>query len=277
VNHYQRHIGDFLRDAGHLDFVHRGAYETLLDVYYSREGPIPEADAVRLSRARTPTERAATQSVLEEFFRLVDGMWQHKRCEEEIACYLSKSGKARRAANLRWEESSKRNASALQTKSEGNATRARVHKPVPSTHIAGVPDGPPAVDSAESAADGRPQLSLVPPVQALPDCPHQQLIALYQKHLPGHRQPARWDGERMEAMRQRWRECSRPTSFGDGYATLADGIAFWDKFFAHVAATRKLRDGITSNERGEARTWRPSLDWLVQRGNFTKVIEGAYT
>lgn len=86
----------------------------------------------------------------------------------------------------------------------------------------------------------------------------------------------RWDGERADAMRARWRECSKPTPFGDGYATTADGLAFWERFFAYVASIPKLANGIESREGGQVRVWKPSLDWLVQRSNFTKVIEGAY-
>jgi hypothetical protein len=128
----------------------------------------------------------------------------------------------------------------------------------------------------ESPTDGRPALTLVEPQPDLPDCPHQELIALYAKHLPHLRQPARWDGDRAEAMRTRWRECSKPTSFGDGYRTKADGIAFWERFFAYVASMPKLRDGIHSRENGQIRVWKPDLPWLVTRGNFLKVIEGAY-
>jgi hypothetical protein len=133
----------------------------------------------------------------------------------------------------------------------------------------------PPVDDGPSAID-RPPLVLVPPSPELPDCPHAELIGLYAKHLPQLRQPMRWDGDRAEAMRTRWRECSRPTAFGDGYATKADGLAFWDRFFAFVASTPKLANGITSREGGQERVWKPSLDWLVNRSNFTKVIEGAF-
>lgn len=132
-----------------------------------------------------------------------------------------------------------------------------------------------AVDDGHAAAD-RPALVLVEPTPELPDCPHQELIDLYRKHLPHLRQPARWDGDRAEAMRMRWRECAKPTSFGDGYRTKAEGLAFWDRFFAFVAATPKLRDGITSRDNGQLRVWKPDLPWLVTKGNFLKVIEGAY-
>lgn len=142
----------------------------------------------------------------------------------------------------------------------------------------GVPD---AVDGQSS---DRPQLALVgipdkprKPAPPLPDCPHQALVALYAKHLPHLRQPAVWDGQRAEAMRTRWRQCSRPTAFGDGYATEAEGLAFWDRFFAFVAGCPKLRDGITSTSGGQVRVWKPDLPWLLKAENFAKVIEGAYS
>ena len=119
-------------------------------------------------------------------------------------------------------------------------------------------------------------LTLVPPERELPDCPHAELIALYRRHLPQLRQPMRWDGERAEAMRTRWRECAKPTAFGDGYRTREEGLAFWDRFFAYVASTPKLANGIESREAGQVRVWKPDLPWLVTRANFTKVIEGTY-
>ena len=133
-----------------------------------------------------------------------------------------------------------------------------------------------SVDGDPPPTDGRPALTLVPPQPELPDCPHQELIALYRKHLPHLRQPLRWDGERAEAMRTRWRECSKPSAFGDGYRTRDEGLAFWDRFFAYVASVEKLRDGIRTRDGGQERLWKPDLAWLIGRANFTKVIEGAY-
>lgn len=112
--------------------------------------------------------------------------------------------------------------------------------------------------------------------EACPDCPQQAIVSLYGRRLPMLRQPASWDGQRAMELRQRWRECSLPSSFGDGYRTQVEGLVFWDKFLAFVADCPKLRDGITTTENGKTRTWRPTLDWLVTKRNFLKVIEGAY-
>lgn len=84
MNYYERHLGDYARDTGHLSMVEHGAYSLLLDRYYSTERGIPEDQAHRLARARTEEERAAVDNVLAEFFVLHGGLWVHHRVEEEI-------------------------------------------------------------------------------------------------------------------------------------------------------------------------------------------------
>jgi len=84
VNYYERHLGDYAKDTGHLSILEHGVYTLLLDRYYSTEAGIPETQAFRLSRARTPEEREAVEVVLAEFFELIDGVWINRRAEEEI-------------------------------------------------------------------------------------------------------------------------------------------------------------------------------------------------
>jgi uncharacterized protein YdaU (DUF1376 family) len=87
MNFYPHHIGDYLTATAHLTWVEDAAYRRLLDVYYSRELPIPLdfAAASRLVRAATKEERAAVETVLQEFFTKSDDGWTHSRCIAEIA------------------------------------------------------------------------------------------------------------------------------------------------------------------------------------------------
>jgi hypothetical protein len=56
VNYYERHIGDYLKDTAHLSLLEHGIYTRLLDVYYTRECPIPKAEVSRLrKRAKAPS------------------------------------------------------------------------------------------------------------------------------------------------------------------------------------------------------------------------------
>ena len=75
----------------HLSLLEHGIYGRLLDVYYTREAAIPDAQAARLIGARSKDEREALTAVLGEFFDLVDGMWHQSRCDAEIEAYLGKS------------------------------------------------------------------------------------------------------------------------------------------------------------------------------------------
>lgn len=84
VNYYERHLGDYARDTGHLSPLEHGVYNLLLDRYYATEFPIPADQAHRICRARTKEEREAVDTVLEEFFSLEDGVYKQGRVEGEI-------------------------------------------------------------------------------------------------------------------------------------------------------------------------------------------------
>lgn len=160
MNYYERHIGDYLKDTSHLSLLEHGIYTRLMDVYYTREGPILESEAARLIGARSKDEKAALKAVLAEFFDLVDGCHVQHRCEVEIARFQDKQRKAAASANARWAQHAthtERNANAspnaMRTHSEGNAPRARPQSPVTSNQYPPTPrkrgsvhDFPPGFD-----------------------------------------------------------------------------------------------------------------------------------
>lgn len=134
MNYYERHIGDYLKDTAHLSLLEHGVYTRLMDVYYTRECAIPATEVARLIGARSKDEREALQSVLSEFFVVIDGACTQARCDREIARLQDKRRKASASANARWakpEAHSEGNAfaspDAMRTHSEGNA-----RAPVPS-------------------------------------------------------------------------------------------------------------------------------------------------
>lgn len=109
INYYERHLGDYARDTGHLSMLEHGAYGLLLDRYYATEAPIPDAQVYRIARASSKQERAAVDAVLAEFFHLVDGAWVNRRAAAEIERYQAAEP----------ERSAKR---------DGNADRVRRHR-----------------------------------------------------------------------------------------------------------------------------------------------------
>lgn len=96
-------------------------------------------------------------------------------------------------------------------------------------------------------------------------CPHQQIIALYHTHLPMGREVKTnlWNGTRAKHLQARWREDKQRQS-----------IEWWENFFAYCAKSPFLTSQIPPRQ---GRTpFQVSLDWIVEPGNFVKIIEGAY-
>lgn len=89
MNHYPKHIGDWVRDTAHLSEVEECIYSRLLDRYYSTEVPVPAdvAQCCRLVRATSVPARKAVADVLTEFFTLSDDGWHQKRADAELATF----------------------------------------------------------------------------------------------------------------------------------------------------------------------------------------------
>jgi len=104
MNHYPRHIGDYLRDTGHLSLLEHGVYSRLLDLYYLNNGPLQLTvdDVIRKLCARAQDEREAVDRVLREFFSHCNGVWSHKRADKELEKYRALSEQQRARVSKRW-------------------------------------------------------------------------------------------------------------------------------------------------------------------------------
>lgn len=100
MNYYERHLGDYAKDAGHLSMAEHGAYTLLLDRYYSTELPIPAEQVYRVTHARSRAEKAAVDAVLDEFFTLIDGAWVNGRASLEIKKFEIKRNASRENGTL---------------------------------------------------------------------------------------------------------------------------------------------------------------------------------
>lgn len=124
MHYYQFNIGDYKSHTEHLSEMEDLAYRRLLDWYYLHETPIPLdiTEVSRQIRMRSHTECIAT--VLQEYFDRTESGWTHGRADKEIAKAGEKSTKASASAKARW---GKKDANALPTQSEGNATHNTEH------------------------------------------------------------------------------------------------------------------------------------------------------
>jgi len=107
-----------------------------------------------------------------------------------------------------------------------------------------------------------------------PDCPHEQVIALYHELLPTCPRVAEWTDARQTLLRARWRQKAKPNGKAQGYASTEAGLAYWRRYFTYVAQSDFLT-GKTDPKPGRP-PFLASLEWLLKPSNFAKVVEGNF-
>ena len=97
MNHYPRHVGDFIRATIGLSLAERGAYSALLDQYYADEAPLPldAKERYRMVGATSKVDRAAVDYVVKRHFTEQADGWHNKRADAEIALYRMRADTAR--------------------------------------------------------------------------------------------------------------------------------------------------------------------------------------
>lgn len=100
MNYYQRHLGDYARDTGHLTLLEHGVYAVLLDWQYGTEKPLPaDLESIhRICRAFSKSEKSAANRVRNEFF---DEAGWNKRVKRELDKCADASWQKRRAALIK--------------------------------------------------------------------------------------------------------------------------------------------------------------------------------
>lgn len=262
MNTYNHHLGDYAKDTKDLSPLEHGAYRLLLDYNYATEQPIPsEVEKLyRIVGARTAAECKAVQRVADRFFPINgDGSRHNKRADEEIEKYQQRAEHSRSVGKLGGRPRKPGD------NPEGYPGETR--EVLPGLAVENPNQSHKPVKAKAKGADAPSSEPVVP------DCPHEALLSLYAKHLPMLTQPRLWEGKRVELMRARWRACSKENPVWPGYKTEAEGLAFWEKFFAAVAESPVLTEGI---KRPDGSAWKPDLPWLLKAENFIKVIEGRY-
>ena len=126
MHYYSFNIGDYTSSTQHLEPLEDLAYRRMLDLYYSKELPLPKdlEKIARLIRMRTHTDSIAI--VLEEFFTKEKDGYHNKGADKALGKVYKKSEAARKSAEARWNknkdlESCERNANASKPHCEENA------------------------------------------------------------------------------------------------------------------------------------------------------------
>jgi len=252
MHYYQHHIGDFIKATARLSDSQSMAYLRLLWMYYDTEKPLrPDIELLAFQIGTTAQE---INLLLNSFFWLAESGWHHTRCDQEIADYrafLEKKSNAGKASAERRKNNSSTGDEHMFNGSSTDVQLTTNHKPLTNLYK----------ESKDSLSAG------------LPTCPQNAILELWKKHLPNLPQPRVWDGSRQQALRARWAQAGKPSTFSPkGYSTQEDGLAWWDSFFAYIANDTKLAQGFETKDR----VWRPDLVWVVNATNFAKIIDGKY-
>jgi uncharacterized protein YdaU (DUF1376 family) len=254
MHYYRHHIGDFLKDTGHLSNDQMAVYLRMLWKYYLDEKPLQD-DCESIAFAMRSDEKTVNL-IFRHFFVLHDDGWHHNRCDKEIADFHGKKQKAANSANARWN-----NASAMRTHTERNADEPVFdanHKPI--------------TNNQKNTSICPPAGELDVELSSFPACCHQAVIDLYHQHLPTLRKVEIWGTARQGYLRQRWREVAAEISATEPVTTEAI-LKWWEGFFRHVGQSKFLTGKVNSKD---GRAFTADLEWVIKPSNFAKIIEGKY-
>lgn len=106
------------------------------------------------------------------------------------------------------------------------------------------------------------------PRYRVPNCPNEDLVALYHEHLPALPAVEVFNVGRKRSLAARWREVC-----ADGKFDRAAGIEWFAWFFARVGKS----DFLMGRQAGRSgRVWAADFDFLLTPAKFARVVEGRY-
>lgn len=249
MHYYQHHIGDYLRDTAHLSLIEDAIYRRLLDHYYLHEKPLPENEHIvaRIIRASEHVDHVKT--VLMEFFEKTTKGWEQKRCNMEIREYglICDRNKL----------NGKRGGRPRKTQSviSGNPDETQMkanHEP-----LTNITDTNVSVVGNEVANQSK-----VIQLKTKPQCPHQEIIALYHEIIHVGTRVKVWNGTRAAHLKARWNEDAKRQS-----------LDYWRRLFTYCTESPFLMGRVNGKDRPP---FQISLDWIVRPNNFAKIIEQTY-
>lgn len=95
-----------------------------------------------------------------------------------------------------------------------------------------------------------------------PKCPHNEIVSLYHEILPELPKVRVWSEERQKKLRARWREDEQ-----------RQNLDWWKGLFEYIRNCPWLMGEV---EGANGRTFEMDLEWVVNKSNMIKIIEGKY-
>lgn len=104
-------------------------------------------------------------------------------------------------------------------------------------------------------------------------CPYEQLVKVYHEHFPMGARLKVLNDARKRALKARWLEASRLDVPPFGYASVADGLDAWARFFDVCTTSEFLTGQVHSRDRPP---FIADLDFFLQANSFAKCLENKY-
>lgn len=147
MNWYKRYLGDYMSKTAHLSLMEQGAYNVLLDHCYSTEKSLPadHEHCYRIARAFTKDERAAVDTVLQQFFRLTEDGYINGRVKKELGkaseqAEINKANGKRGGRPRKSEEEPNENPSGFEEETDTKGTTRLPDYQTPDTKTSTPPD-----------------------------------------------------------------------------------------------------------------------------------------
>lgn len=100
-------------------------------------------------------------------------------------------------------------------------------------------------------------------VPGIPNCPQQEILALYHRILPELPRMRTWGPDRQANLRARWKEDPERQS-----------LTKWEEFFTWIRKSDFLM-GRAATQQGRS-PFQASLDWMLKPRNWAKILDGFY-
>jgi hypothetical protein len=101
----------------------------------------------------------------------------------------------------------------------------------------------------------------------VPACPFQELVASYHEHCPSMSRVQVLTNMRMKHARARWVQVCTDEKWNG-----AEALEWFGSYFKMAQASPFLTGRSTTAKRA----WKADFEWLMNAGNFAKVVEGKY-
>tara|TARA_R110002110_G_scaffold324843_2_gene536878 strand:+ start:256 stop:1104 length:849 start_codon:yes stop_codon:yes gene_type:complete len=243
IIHIAFYPSDWLAGTRGLSDTETGVYITLVARMYEMAGPIVRDDSrlARLCGCKTKTSFVTSLNHLISEGKIItseEGLF-NDRVQKEIQTAIEKSGKARAAAEARWDKKPNKN----RARSEASASPKHMpqtcqSEPEPESHK--------KEDTSVSLSTSPPAIGEI--AQAIQ---HFNAVA----DVVGWPKIQKTSPARRGALKARIRDVG--------------GLEAWCEAITRASSSPQLTG---QNNRG----WRATFDWLAVAANFTKLMEGNY-